>query len=420
MSDDRSTPSSPPERPLRPRSWDRQPAPPPPFDPTAGAWSPGAALGPGVPGPGVPLVGGGPAAPRLAGPRAVRDRTPVDRLSPQARSVVVPAVVAVLLILVTPVVALVALAVGLRDATASGGGAADDAFDECRAERAEIQDDLAAFRTRTGRHPAGDDEIPPYDHDRFIVRYDEWSTDVDTVPGSPCDQRWSATTWGTTGQRAGAEDDSPFGDLAEAMTFDEPLQLVAAGLGGMAVGSLSWWLACAHRCLPRRERSVDPSRAYGPVWVLAAGFVAISFIQGLALASGYDPTGSLFVSYLWLGTTLAASVAMVRALRVSADMIGDVTHVVAGGHAPTRIMKAALTTMLWACGVILASTVVAIGSSPFLVVAGLATLVLLAAHLVALVAYGMGVVMATLGIERTLGEAAAQLDAEDAAALAAL
>jgi hypothetical protein len=401
VSDDRSAPSSPPERPLRPRSWDRQPAPPPPFDPTAGR----------------PVLG--PAPPGLAPPRSARDRTPVDRLSTQARSVVVPAVVAVLLILVTPVVVLLSLVVTLRDADLGAGGSAVDRYDECQSARREIRDDIEAFQARTGRVPAGDDDLPAYDRERFAVDYTRARPSPQPVPGGPCDLTVRVGTGTTTVHGPGAEDDG-FRSLAEALTFDEPLQLVAAGLGGTAMGALAWWLACAHRCLPTRDRTVDPSRAYGPVWVLGAGFVASSFVQGLALASGGDAGGSLMVFYLWVATSLAVGLAMVKTLRTSADMIGDITHALAGGHAPTRLMQAALTTILWALGVALVSTVLAIGAAPLLAVAGLATVVVWLAALVALVAYGIAVIMATVAIERSLGEAAAQLDAEDAAALAAL
>ncbi len=363
----------------------------------------------------LPPHGGPP--PSIAPPRR-EERSPVERLDPGARSVVVPAVVSLVLMVLAPVAALVAGIAAWSEAVDASPNEVTNRWHDCQAGMDAITDEIDAHRSATGAEPLDDADLSPYDHGRYTVRYGPYTEAfVAPTPDGPCDIDMSIVTWAYGGPVEHEGDDILGTDaqaIARAFTPDEPVALIGFGLVGTAVGILAWWLAQAYRSLPTSDRTTRPSRAYAPLWALGASFVVSSLVQGFALAAGGNVSDSALVLYFWLFTVGASWFAFFWALREVADMVGDITDAFGQGYLPSRIMRGALKIAMWALVTAAVAGALAPRAPPSAILAFLAFLVVLPiAGCIALVAYAISVVTATRCVEEALEAAATQLDARE-------
>lgn len=241
------------------------------------------------------------------------------------------------------------------------------------------------------------------------------------VDGGSCDLGVLSGPSGTTivdGDGVVVSDDRVRLDLdpvADALSFDEPLSLVGLGLLGTTLASLSWWLACAYRCTVRSDRAHPPSHAWRPVRVVAVAFVVGSLFNGPFLAAGVGTTDAGVLQTVAVIVNVALYLTLLKAQLTVADMIGDVASGMGWGHVPTRFMTVALKASLLFVVIGMGLSAIAFGTPSIIDLARLCSLMAAGASLVAFVAYIVGVAVATVALERTLGDAARQLDATTAA-----
>lgn len=362
----------------------------------------------------------GPAGPRpAAGPAPVWDAgnqkplpSALDQLGPQARSIIVPGILLVLLAvtgLAVSISGLAGMAGVIGDSEALEGEVTDSfrtadtlacaderrdtraALDSYVADTGEVPDDLSALV------PTFLDEVPP---NYRIVR-----GELDARPDGPC----AATDDVDLAER---DIQDRYDEAYTAVSGSSAYDLFISGmvLFGASLAFQGFWLATAYRCMPRSRQTHPAKRAYGPVVVFAVTAAIYYPLQAAVVGSSVDGGGGSGGGLLLFGISMVSLFLMVRALLRAIDMLGDVTfHFQRGHYLTSRVMRLSLKGFFL---VPVIGTVLGIG----LAVAGaveVAALILTASLLVGLglfpvvafVAYAVAIVLATVGVEQALGRA---------------
>lgn len=368
-------------------------------------WNGGAHPGPPLGPPPSPVAGSGGDGVTPPSVRPGTGDTARELLSPQARSVLVPAVVTAL----TGLVILLASAVGAVLGVVAASEASEDLPDgapsnlECAFQRRSLQLLLDDYEQRRGRAPTSERDLGVEVLDSAEYRID-FTVDPPAVrprPGSTCaaDAEVSILADWDEGEDAWS--------VASAASA-----LVPIGLGGLGLTMGCWWLASAYRCLPRNERRHPVGHAFRLVRVVVVANLGLAAALGLAV--GPAAGEPIVAGVVLLLGYLVSAVLHVRAVLRAIDMIGDITFVYRRGRYTTaRIMRTCVMTIVLALptAFLLAllagardSSIAAIG---FLVVLCAA----ITAAVVGAIAAVVAVVQVTVAIESTLRRAAAEIAA---------
>lgn len=344
---------------------------------------------------------GGWTTPSAAGMRLDSRSSAAAKLGPEARSVVVPAALTAVIGSLVVLGSLVLSVAGLRAAADYTSDPGSVSGIECAIQRRAMQNVLDAYEQRTGRPPASEDvlDLEVLDSSEYVYDFSTRPPRVRPRVGSPCVAEAELSLTGTRSS------DDP-------TTASDIFALLPAGLAGMGVVTACWWLACAYRCMPARERRHPVGHAFRPVRVGAVSLVALAAAGGVALGPAADEPlfGSAVLVVVYVATIVAGARAALRVI----DMIGDVTFVYRDGqYGTSRLMRICVKTILWSAPIwALLLVVTAVGDSTTAALLLLAVVcVAVTAGLVGTIAAVVAVVQVTTGIETTLRAAAAEHDA---------
>jgi len=348
----------------------------------------------------------------------------LDRLPVEARSVAVPAGIALTVIvgaLVATVVTLTLFGFAIERAAVLAN--LDSVSQELSTREAaacrERRQDLEGARNRhideTGEAPTDIDDLDPGAED-FVLDRDGRPV---PAPGSACEGIGLRSTSSPTSTQA--VEDRASTAWTEVAGLGLGLFLVSGLAVWVGAGLVSWWLASAYRCLPRTSRRETPRRAYTLVRTMIGTTLGL-FVSFSLVGRYMTPEEDSLTGGVTLLVVMAVCLALlVRALLVVIDMIGDLTFEFCGRHYGTsRAMRLSvlglvlLPGVLFCLGMLEGTTrdravvedVVTVGV--FLV--GVVALILLAVFVVCLV---ISIGLATVGIGGRLREGAEELHAAE-------
>ncbi|HMJ76412.1 MAG TPA: hypothetical protein VK507_10595 [Iamia sp.] len=346
----------------------------------------------------------------------------LDRLAVEARSVAVPAGIALTLIIGALLATVAALT--LTGFAVERSAVLDDLdsvsqeltvreAQACRDRRQDLEDARTRHIDETGGRPTDIDDLSPGADDFVLDR----NGHPVPAPGSACESIGATSTSSAQAveDRAAAAWAEVAASLGVALIWASVLAL------WIGAGAVSWWLAAAYRCLPRAARGVTPRRAYTLVRTMAGttlAFYVAAFLVDRHVADQEPLTGALIV----LVVVTACLAFLVRALLVVIDMIGDVTFEFCGRHYGTsRAMRLSVLGLVLVPGARFGLGVLAGAASYGSVLQDAISVGVLLVYLVALilpvvfvVCLVVSIVLANTGIGGRLREGAEELQAAEA------
>lgn len=343
-----------------------------------------------------------------------------DKLGPQARSIVVPGILLVVMAalgVATFAVGTVGVIGDVVDAKVFDDDSAGLSFGgvdavACSQERRAVRDAASRYTIDQGRPPSDIDDLRGYLEGRpteYTIEVDDGNAFVVPARGSVC------------GAGGGIADDVRLRDQMQTFldVVDDSssynLLIFGSLLFGAAIAYQGYWLATAYRCLPRARQIHPPRRAYGPVVVYATNALVGGALMAALIGAEVHLEEPILFVFLYWAMVLAYVFFMVRALLRGMDMLGDVTfHFCGGDYLASRLMRLGLkgfflvpfVTVLFTAGLEQVEWHTAAGWT-LLVGLGLGFVV---CPLVTLVSYVVAIVQATTGITNALDAAIAELD----------
>ena len=353
--------------------------------------------------------GSGPAG-RSGPPKGLLRQTSLSRLGHQARSILLPTVLAVVASALGAV-ASAAVVVVLLSQAGVGSAASDVSVTDCQQRTRQLGTALAAYRAAEGQDAGSWSDLSPYLDQVWPTHSIDFAASppqVVVVEGGECD-----TLGATDGAVVSGSGDVVAGStVASIALISGSVVLGSVALGVVVFFLLGWWLALAYRCLSPSDQRASPRRAFGPFQTYLVGSVAVTLVLLALTAADADPFAVLVFGG---GAVLAFCVAMVISLRRWISMLGDVNFAFGRYTAPARLMRLSIlwTFVLFVLYIVLAIVLPLTGAPVWVILTVLlSVLVLLAAMpVMGFVAFVVGVVLATTQIERTLSDAASQLEA---------